>query len=348
LLLVLFGFLAPGIAFADPALASSRPACDLLGEALKSIQLPSQYSCHVHCETLYSHQSWKNAPTSQASEQNIFRDGNRLDIASYESNFLNGQPKAGFVMRDIWSGVVFLHRQQSSSDGIGQILASARIRPENQSSQYCDCLAIDGQPYFERKPLVQILSDAGTAENVGSETIRGFSCIILQGKTDFGTIELWLDPDLGYLMRKAALVVGPGDSIASGTRLPIAHPRRSVLGYHVEIKDIEFEKLGDSYIAVKGQTELKELFSDGYDRFRQTLTRSRLQLQPDFTKARAFVLDGVRDGMPLQIIDRPKDDHFQYIFKNGTVVKDEDSETTRQIDQGMAAEREKARQGDGQ
>ena len=113
------------------------------------------------------------------------------------------------------TGVALGHDVKKQPDG-----ANVTAKPETMLNRYIGDIfygsALDGfVSDSDGKSLLDIMSEAEDLSYLGKEVINGYSCQKISSNTKYGKVELWMDENNGYLLRKYILSKGP-DSLCNG------------------------------------------------------------------------------------------------------------------------------------
>jgi hypothetical protein len=163
----------------------------------------------------------------------------------------------------------------------------------------------------------------------GEEMVGNDPCVIVEGSTPYGHYRLWLDQRNGLRCAKALAALGPGDIYDLRTRrLP---DESSITRVETMIENIAYSNVGKYVLASSGEITKTTHFADGRaDVERMIQKRGDVQIDPDFAKAKAFIMDGIPDGTPVEIHydgARPADTRH-YVWRGGRITADDDKATT--------------------
>jgi hypothetical protein len=155
------------------------------------------------------------------------------------------------------------------------------------------------------------------------EDVDGVACQVIEGKTDHGVYKLWIDPEHDFRIRRAIVDKGP-DDLYGGRRVSTDFPEgmqdRTITSMHMEISKVALEKIGGHFIAtVESTTATYKRVSGKEDHTKIVVKRSQIDLNPDFEKLGAFVMDEIPEGAPLTSFD-PNDHTYGYEWHNGKAV----------------------------
>lgn len=124
----------------------------------------------------------------------------------------------------------------------------------------------------------------------------------MEAKTARGTYTVWIDPSVGYQLRRAVVSKQPGD-LYGDKKLRSQGTDFQMTGQQTEIHNVRFEKIGGHFIPMQATMENRAFYAGGVEQTRETAKRSDLQLDPDFARLGAFVMDGIADGTRVDVLD---------------------------------------------
>jgi len=239
-------------------------------------------------------------------------DGDRFDVIQNRYSELAGERKQLFAVRNLWNGKIYQFKQQPLKDGPGQIWADVGSNPERKkhvesllSSIYSGGF-LSGNLSGDRENIVRRLKDSAVALHKKQEYVRGNSCYLMEAKSPNGHYRVWVDPNHGYNIRKAVIIRKPGDilngsPIASGT----SNNAKRLVGHRVELDEIQINKVNGRYIPISGAMVCTYFFNDGTEEQRRwEAKRSNIQLNPDFERIGAFVME-IENGTMVDSEDVP-------------------------------------------
>jgi len=310
---------------ADPSAPSRKKLNDILDAMLRHDKAVMPIAMHVDIE-LYGYEApdgWRHGET-YSFEQRL--DGRRLDSIFTRYRIENGTPRHVQSARRIFTGEQYLYRQQEiGSPGPDRVAVS--LYPPQEARDVMAYYYLWGGVLFgyldgDRKPVAAILKDSPTTVlHDEMEVVDGAACHIIEGSTDHGTYQIWVDPEHDFRIRKAIVHKGPGD-MYYGKPLPKDAPSNSWTTARVrkEISGVKIEKIADHFIPV-AETQVSTLVrTDGTEyRSKEAVKRSAIDVSPDFEKLGAFVMDGIPEGAPFAMLD-PNNTHYGYEWRNGKAV----------------------------
>jgi thiol-disulfide isomerase/thioredoxin len=252
-------------------------------------------------------------------------DGDRYDAAGLRSDRRVGKADADPAWRNrtIWDGRRELHRQQSvGGDGKGRILATVSRKRRDWRPSYNNAPFLYGIARGDDRPMARVLRESGSGTATlrdKTEDVGGHACHVIDGKNERGTYTLWVDPAAGYLVRRAAVVRGPGD-LWFGHKLH-AQATGTMQNKSEETIDLtRIEKVGGRWVPVEAIAESKDHYAGGVQHTRSTAKRSGFELDPDVGKLGAFVMDGIPEGYLVAIMGEDGAQSGTTVWHNGDVV----------------------------
>jgi hypothetical protein len=132
--------------------------------------------------------------------------------------------------------------------------------------------------------------------HVGSsrETINGLPCWKVEAQSPDGNVAAWIDPDLGFIAARYAVDVSDQQSFKGR---PVSTLDFSRWTMQVDIQKVQ--KIQNWYVPTAGNYAQTAWLRKGRPLIiTETVTRSDINLSPDFAAMKAFRLD-VPDGTPI-------------------------------------------------
>ena len=314
---------APRAATETKARAASREQLNkILDAMLYQDRAVLPLALHVESE-LYN----LDAPAETQHVQTLVMeqraDGKRLDAIVSVRSLRNGQLQERQVNRSIFTGDQYLYRQQLKGDRSYPV--SASLYPKNEAlrilaNEYTLLGCLPG----DEKPVGTLLQNAsGAVLYDHREDVDGFACDVIEGTTDHGVYKLWIDPEHDYRIRRAIIDKGANDLYYGK---PVSTPRpegmqdQTLTSVHMEISEVHLEKLGDRFLPTAETVTTTDKTVTGKENHSKLLVkRSQIDLEPDFEKLGAFVMDEIPEGTSLNNFD-PNDHTYAYEWHNGKAV----------------------------
>ena len=279
---------------------------------------------HVDVELCgYEAEQWKHGET-YSFEQRF--DGRRLDSVFTRYRIENGEPKHTQNARRVFTGEQYLYRQEQI-DPAGNRLSASLVSPEEAKQVMAYYFlwggVLLGYMDADRKPVATILKDSPTTIlRDEMEKVDGFACHVIEGSTNHGIYQIWVDPKCDYRIRRAIVRKGPGDMYYGK---PIAKSMggdesNDIVRVRNEISDVKLEKIGDHFIPV-AETQIGTVMRTGgkESRSKEVVKRSAIDTNPDFEKLGAFVMDNIPEGTRLWILD-PNNHDYGYEWRGDKAV----------------------------
>jgi len=313
---------------AQHAIASAR-VNSILDRAIAEQAALASYSTHLDAEVEFMSRppGMKGTGANVATE--LFSIEMRVDRARTDVAFENWYLRVGmherevqYKSRAISDGQRQLIRQQYlGGNGPHRVNLSLSSRAGDFRLSYPNAPHLYGIVFGDEKPILQILRDSGAATlRPKMENVDGHPCHVVEGKTDRGSYTVWIDPDAGSLMRRAVISKKPGD-LYGDKKLRSQGTDFLMTGEEAEIRDVRIEKVGDLFVPMQATMENRASYGGGVEQTRETARRSGFQLNPDFAKLGAFVMDQVAEGTRVDVLD---DDGplkgAKMIWRHGDVV----------------------------
>jgi hypothetical protein len=325
----------------EPQWATPEPTTrpdQILADSLVSMDFPTSYTCRVETEERYGVPLYNIDGETIVSTQSW--DGARFDGMVVNSRIVGATTKPYRTSRGIWDGKQYIIRSDNPEvPSPPSVEVTTEHEIVDRLSLAASRLDIDG--CYRGRPLAAILRDSGKAKFVGAETVGADLCTVIEGKTANGYIKIWLDQQKGLRCAKAIVHLGAGDIVgARGDKLP--DKASSIAQIDVATEGISFRTFGKYLLPESGTITETTRFTDGRSDFRMTTTQKRIDVRvdPNFESEKAFVMDGIPNGTPVDIhYDGARmDDPFHYVWRDGRIVKDDDAATTDKTDKGLPNE----------
>ncbi|MHC4580280.1 MAG: secretin N-terminal domain-containing protein, partial [Planctomycetota bacterium] len=248
-------------------------------------------------------------------------DGRRLDSTMTVYRLEDGKRTRTQENRRVFTGSQFVYRQQTRGS------LHVGLEPADEAKRVMAYYHLWGGVLLgylrgDQKPVAAILKDSpGVTLRDRMEPVGDFLCHVIEGKTDHGAYKIWVDPEHDYRIRRSVVDKGPGD-MWFGRPIPEGPPEggSATATEHMEISDVKLQRIGDRFIPTAETLTATMMRTDGSEyRDRMAVTRSQIDLDPDFGELGAFVMDGVPDGARVANSD-PQSHAYEYEFRNGKVV----------------------------
>ena len=195
-----------------------------------------------------------------------------------------------------------------------------------------------GYFYGSDKPFDTILLEAiKQGEDVSvqdeQEEIGGSNCYVIKAHTkQHGKMAVWLDPEKNYNIVKAISQRTKGD-------LRYAEPMKKGEYINVELEEMQYEKLGDIWVPLKGKWKKEHQAFNGYSAGEVECDFAKVVLNPDHDALNSFVPDDIMNGARVYIKGIPY--KMEYTWQNGQVVDKDGREVD--VDKLIKAESEKVK-----
>jgi len=135
------------------------------------------------------------------------------------------------------------------------------------------------------RKMVEAMSDSGSLELAGQETLSGSLCYIVESKTKYGRFTVWIAPEKGhnalkYIWRKSGPDILRDD----------IHIEDQGITEWVEVVDsIDVRKIDGVFVPISGELTGKVRIGDDWERTNHIeVKRSEIVLNPDFEALGAF------------------------------------------------------------
>ena|GEM_PF-5195059 len=271
-------------------------------------------------------------------------DANRSDIAGISYKETRGKRYEQLAVRNLWNGKQYQFRQQAKARDSAQIWASVGTSAERKqrvrgflASPFAGGF-LSGMVLGDNDNIGAILKNSTTTISDTMETVGQNPCHVLESRPENGHYKVWIDPAHGFNIRKAVITREPGD-IHFGSKLPkgLTIKGRQFVKRQIELDKIEIQNIEGRHIITSGTMVCTDFFTDGSkDCQYWEAERPNIQLDPDFEKLGAFVMDGIPEGTPVENEDFPG---IAYMWNGREAIVDAGLEVIDQIDNIIAAEK---------
>lgn len=233
-------------------------------------------------------------------------DGPKYDIITKRYNEIEDSIIPTWSNRSLWNGTQHQARNTWIKSGTVSMAISSKQPDKNEiwSSPYL------GGPLsgylLNNNNIISVLKESDSAIiHTQMEDIEGFLCYKIEGYAQKSHYQVWIDPNFGYNIRK---LVSTGPPPIEGADFILK----------CELDNVKINKIDDHYIVTEGK------FTSGSGKDKDSIKilqtweykKSNIQLNPDFVKLGAFVMDAP-DGTKITHDDYPG---IQYQWQNGKAV----------------------------
>jgi hypothetical protein len=327
--------IAAAVAFraAPSRAADGGDARSLLRQCLKTQGRTDQISMHVTAEIRL--QSADGRAFRQRREYDFRRDGNLLDVAG-TSVFLQKPNDRKFQFRTVVNPEYSLNWRQSLNNGQGEKMAIGLPGPADSEEgtpplfrQYTTDedfgLAVEGYlPQAGWRRVTEQLLESKDVRIRGEESLGGSPCKIVEGKTPYGDISLWVAPEQGHVVRKTVYTKGPDDLPRAGDRDYLGHEGTRREAWSFVVDGVEVEKVGDAFVPSKGHVrKTHELINQKSSSVDVELTRTKIVLGPPDRDSGLFVMTDLPEGRPISAKQRDGST-ITYSWRGGKFTRGED------------------------
>ncbi|MHC4647641.1 MAG: redoxin domain-containing protein, partial [Planctomycetota bacterium] len=179
-------------------------------------------------------------------------------------------------------------------------------------------LSLDGYLARDQVSVIKLLSNSADLRlREATEKVDGFECCVLEASTSHGSYTLWLDPQHGYLARKAVVKKQNADIFDHKPLTEIDW----LAGISFTMNSVRIERRGGVFVPVGSRNTEVWHKSDGQTETRvHHHRRTRIDLEPDFAALGAFA-PNIPDG--TEVVVGVQGIAVKYIWKQGKVVDSE-------------------------
>jgi hypothetical protein len=146
---------------------------------------------------------------------------------------------------------------------------------------------------------VYVMCDSNELRYVGSETLNGTRCHVVEAKTPYGTFTVWLAPEKGYHALKSVWRKSAGDILRGNIRIS----DQDIGAWTVTVEATDVQKIDGVFLPVAGRfTWSSKLASGALNEEHVTIQRRDIVLHPSFQALGAFQIV-LPDGTEVRLLD---------------------------------------------
>lgn len=161
------------------------------------------------------------------------------------------------------------------------------------------------------------------------EIIDGHRTYVLESESDYGKKVVWIDPEYGHCARRIVMQKTEGHLYGRkplGTPPKPLHPRMiskephvALTGMEIEVRTTRIEQVDGVYVPVEARITESKSYANGQSTRKTALhRRSNIDIDPDFEKIGAFVID-VPNGTPIRFLDERGGSGVEFEWRDGNV-----------------------------
>lgn len=193
----------------------------------------------------------------------------------------------------------FPHGELNISDG----------REMSRFDQWCEGHEARGYYYGIGKRIDHFLRDnIEHCRCTRMEKTGQVLCPVIEADTASGQIRLWIDPQHGYQIARAAIQMKEGDLYVPGDGNGNLLKKGDLFGF--ALRDVEFDTMSGLWFPSKMEVtcRIRSFQTEGHSNTDQkTIEISGIQLDPDHKKLKSFAIDDIRDSARvLSYLNRKK------------------------------------------
>lgn len=209
------------------------------------------------------------------------------------------------------------------------MLLLAEDQPRSRKEVAMNFLGYDPRGMFrdDREYLYDLMADAGNLAGGEMQDVSGHPCYRLTASTEYADYEIWIDPAVGYQLRKARVsssfeqVKAKRLSTLEASGLPesvLDVLRKAPNQRHTYVlDDVTFEQFGDHFAATSYiMTSTVDIDDGGHSEYEEIYILSDLAFGDQLVSEDTFRLD-VPEGTR---VTREGENHIEYEWRNGRVV----------------------------
>jgi hypothetical protein len=226
-----------------------------------------------------------------------------------------------------WDGVdYYVHASVAKNPSKRGVVQLGGLQKGQETTQFIrhseSCLL--GYPGDERVD-VMLRRAASVSVSDRMETINGAACHVITGRTNDGTVSLWIAPQYGYNAVQMEVKSVSGD------------PQRPEVMRTTRFENVRFQQMDGAWIPMEADTIHETTFNikgrKGFMRDASHCKRTEFVLNPDHNALGSFddPLKGdpeLLDGTPIYKLGTP----FRFRWEGGQVVPDTDQAAVAELD----------------
>ncbi|SIO10081.1 hypothetical protein SAMN05444166_2450 [Singulisphaera sp. GP187] len=204
-------------------------------------------------------------PKKQRSEILLQRDSNRFNITGAHSYLDVGQNNS-YSFRTLENSDYYTTYQVRRGSEVAKSGLIAKKERDKFGKQSLEAAIyggpLDGQVAgSDSKRIAEMLLDASGTKMRSQESISESTCEVVEGRTRYGTITMWIAPDFGYTCVKF-VVDRTGNDLWNGTAIshqPLWSPSgkaddlRPITRCLSVLDNVRVEKIGDHFVPTQGR-----------------------------------------------------------------------------------------------
>lgn len=175
-----------------------------------------------------------------------------------------------------------------------------------------------GYLYGHDERVDEMLRDAVTIRvRDRKQSAGGADCYVIEASTPEGNYTLWIDPEHGYNLARAKLLIDEGDSV---------YERTAGEGdrYSVLLDNVKFQQVQGTWVPVEAEILYQTRESGRYTTHEKILFKAvQYNLNPDHDALGSFKPDDIQNGAQVKIIQGDKVMQSIYFWQDGQIIDDE-------------------------
>ena len=268
---------------------------------------------------------------SKRVEVTIERVNTCLKISGVIDTFPKQQPKKTLKFKSIVNGKMSMYQAHEIGKELTDVSVSVNVAKKldaNLTDSLLNGSILEGfEVGLDGKCLADIVLESADAKLLGRESIDGAFCLRILAKTRYGSVELWLDEQNGFLPRQYVFKRIADDFSSDGKRIrddsfygvgsgSLKHV--FVNGITRKMDRVEFGKTASSFFIRKGRILTDDSLSNGQAiRYEANYERMKFDPSPSLLE-RDFNID-ISNGMRINNEDDPNSG-VVYEWQDGKVV----------------------------
>ena len=281
-------------------------------------------------------------PEKVIDKVKLFVDGRKYDSSYEDIKYMKGKAMPKVLSRRIWNGEQYVMRQNYGEANIPAVMTSNNDNiAQGRRNLYIYGSYLDGF-LVDNINIVETMLKSNNTIRDKKESILGDECFVIESDSQNGHFILWVDENAGYNIRKAIIKLN-SNALYSSKSLSKNAPKGNIKHnipkldmVELELKDVKILKIEGNYIPVAGTLIRTNTYDNGkINRVQYTTNREDIQLNPDFDKLGAFVMDGIPNGTRVY---NQEMQGIRYIWQDGKAIIDENKEIIEDMNKAINVE----------
>ena len=183
-----------------------------------------------------------------------------------------------------------------------------------------------GYIYGHDKRIDEILRDTKNIRvHKEMQKVGGTDCYVIEAGTNKGQYTLWIDPEHGYNLARAKLLIQEGDSLYETTA-------KKGEKYYTMLDNVKFKQVDGTWVPVEAEILYKWKIPGKYNyQGKIQFKVKEYQLNPDHDALGSFEPDDIQNGAKVRVLDRNQVVPITYYWKDGELIPNVDDAAIDQL-----------------